>query len=194
VEFADGPARTGPRDLEPLLVDDEFALLGLPRGSAPRCPTRLAAEAYAVRIDDPLQTTFVLREALADTLPPAGRCGAGAAARDRARQRAAPDLTGFMSVIAGALRRAATFPIVPIGRRVPRPRARAGRALARGARHPARPARRLPPPPPQRLMDALRDALAEPGASTARARPPGRRRRLVAARRHAGDAARPASA
>ena len=71
MEFAEGPLAQALADLEPFLVDEEFVLLGYPRGSAPPMPDAAAAEAYAVRIDDPFQTTFVLRDALADELPPA---------------------------------------------------------------------------------------------------------------------------
>jgi hypothetical protein len=100
-------------DLEPLLVDEEFALLGYPRGSAPPMPDAAAAEAYAVRIDDPLQTTFVLREALADTLPPPAMRSGPLRAIVLANELPS-ELTGFMSVIAGAFAER-NIPIVPIG-------------------------------------------------------------------------------
>ena len=99
--------------LEPLLVDGEHVLLGYERGSAPPSPDALAAESFAARVDDPFETTFVVRTTLADTMPPpAARVGplkaivlSGALP---------PDLTGFMSVIAGALAERG-IPIVPIG-------------------------------------------------------------------------------
>jgi len=88
-------------DLEPLLVDDEFVLVGYPRGSAPATPDAFAAEAYAVRIDDPFETSFVVREALADTLPePARRIGPLRAIVLVAE--VGRDLTGLVSVIVGA--------------------------------------------------------------------------------------------
>lgn len=113
VEFADGPLVQALADLEPLLVDEEFALLGYPRGSAPPMPDAAAAEAYAVRIDDPLQTTFVLREALADTLPPPAMRSGPLRAIVLANELPS-ELTGFMSVIAGAFAER-NIPIVPIG-------------------------------------------------------------------------------
>jgi hypothetical protein len=88
-------------DLEPLLVDDEFVLLGYPRGSAPATPDAFAAEAYGVRIDDPFETTFVVRAALGDTLPePARRIGPLRAIVLVAEVERG--LTGLVSVIAGA--------------------------------------------------------------------------------------------
>jgi len=113
MEFADGPLAQALADLEPFLVDEEFVLLGYPRGSAPPMPEAAAAEAYAVRIDDPFQTTFVLRDALADELPPAAVRVAPLRAIVLANELES-DLTGFMSVIAGAFAER-NIAIVPIG-------------------------------------------------------------------------------
>ena len=54
-----------------MLLEQEFTLLGYGRGSAPPSPEALLAEGFSARIDDPLETTFVLRSTLADTLPAA---------------------------------------------------------------------------------------------------------------------------
>ena len=99
--------------IEPLLLDDSFVLFGYERGLAPPTPDALAGEAFAVRIDDPYETTFILRSALADDLPePSVRVGplrvivlVG---------QLDPGLTGFLSVIAGALAERG-IAIVPIG-------------------------------------------------------------------------------
>jgi hypothetical protein len=99
--------------LEPLVVDSEHVLLGYERGTAPPSPDALAAESFAVRIDDPFETTFVLRVALADALPePAVRIGPLRAIV--LTGELSPDLTGFMSTLAGALAERG-IPIVPIG-------------------------------------------------------------------------------
>lgn len=113
MEFADGPLAQALADLEPLLVDGEFVLLGYPRGSAPPVPDAAAAEDYAVRIDDPLQTTYVLRDVLADALPPAP-VRTGPLRAIVLANELPPDLTGFMSVIAGAFAER-NIAIVPIG-------------------------------------------------------------------------------
>lgn len=100
-------------DIEATLVDGEFTLIGYERGAAPPSPARLTAEAFAVRIDDPFETTFLVRQEIADEMAePAVRTGPVrvivlAAALD-------PDLTGFISTIAGAFAERG-IPIVPIG-------------------------------------------------------------------------------
>jgi len=99
--------------LEPLLLDGEYEVLGYERGTAPPSPEALAAESFAVRIDDPFETTFILRRELAASMP-------------RAAVRIGPlraivlagelpsGLTGFISTIAGALAERGVA-IVPIG-------------------------------------------------------------------------------
>src|SRR5262249_30526203 len=82
-------------------------------GSAPPMPDAAAAEAYAVRIDDPLQTTFVLRQALADTLPPPALRSGPLRAIVLAHELPS-ELTGLMSVIAGGFA-APHIPLAPRG-------------------------------------------------------------------------------
>ncbi len=99
--------------LDPMLLEHEFSLLGYGRGSAPPSPEALLAEGFSARIDDPLETTFVLRTALADALPPAD------VRQDRLRvillvAELPPDLTGFASTIAGALAER-NVPLVLVG-------------------------------------------------------------------------------
>ena len=99
--------------LDPMLLDDPFSLVGYGRGSAPPSPEALLAEGFGVRIDDPLETTFVLRTTLADALPnPDTR-------QDGLRvillvAELPPDLTGFASTIAGALAERG-IPLVLVG-------------------------------------------------------------------------------
>jgi len=100
-------------DLEPQLLEDDYALLGYERGTAPASPDALSAESFGVRIDDPYETTFVLRTALARTLPPA--------ATEQSPMRLIVlsgelphDLTGFLSTIAGALAERG-IALVPLG-------------------------------------------------------------------------------
>ena len=88
--------------LDPMLLEHEYSLLGYDRGSAPPPPEALLAEGFGARIDDPLETTFLLRSALADGLPPAN------VRQDRLRvillvAPLPPELTGFASTISGAL-------------------------------------------------------------------------------------------
>src|SRR3954451_19426509 len=71
------------------------------------------AESYAVRIDEPLQTTFVLRKSLADTLPPPSLRSGPLRAIVLANELPS-DLTGLMSVIAGAFAER-NIPIVRLG-------------------------------------------------------------------------------
>ena len=99
--------------LDPMLLDHEFSLLGYARGSAPPSPEALLAEGFWARIDDPLETTFVLRSSLADAMPPAD------VRQDRLRvillvAELPPDLTGFASTVAGALAER-NVPIVLVG-------------------------------------------------------------------------------
>ena len=99
--------------LDPLLLEQEFSLLGYGRGSAPPSPEALLAEGFGARIDDPLETTFVLRSSLADTLPPADT------RQDHLRvillvAELPTDLTGFASTISGALAERGV-PIVLVG-------------------------------------------------------------------------------
>jgi len=99
--------------LDPLVVEAEYVLLGYERGTAPPSPDALAAESFAVRVDDPFETTFVLRATLAETLPePAVRVGPLRAIVLTAALP--PALTGFMSTIAGALAERG-IPLVPVG-------------------------------------------------------------------------------
>jgi len=99
--------------LEPLLLDGDYTVLGYERGTAPPSPPDLAGESYAVRIDDPFETTFVLRSTLADQLPPPAVTIRGL--RTIVLTDALPgDLTGFISTVAGALAER-QIPIVPIG-------------------------------------------------------------------------------
>lgn len=100
-------------DLEPHLLEDDYSLLGYERGTAPASPDALSAESFGVRIDDPYETTFVLRTALARTLPPA--------ATEQSPMRVIVlagelphGLTGFMSTIAGALAERG-IALVPLG-------------------------------------------------------------------------------
>jgi hypothetical protein len=99
--------------LEPLLLDGEYELVGYERGTAPPSPEALTAESFAVRIDDPFETTFVLRRELGASLPqPAARIGPLRAIVLAGELPS--DLTGFMSTIAGALAERGV-PIVPVG-------------------------------------------------------------------------------
>ena len=99
--------------LEPLVLEGDYVVLGYERGTAPPSPPELAAESYAIRIDDPFETTFILRAALAGRLPEPAM-----AIRDlRAivlTGELPSDLTGFISTIAGALAER-RIPLVPIG-------------------------------------------------------------------------------
>lgn len=99
--------------LEPLVLEGEYTVLGYERGTAPPTPAELAAESYAVRIDDPFETTFVVRSVLAERLPEAALTAGGL--RAILLVDALPsDLTGFMSTVAGALAER-QIAIVPIG-------------------------------------------------------------------------------
>lgn len=100
-------------ELEPMLLDGEYTLLGYPRGSAPPTPEALAAETFAVRVDDPLATTLILRRTIADALAPA------TSRQDGLRVillvgELPPDLTGFLSTVGGALAERGV-PVIPIG-------------------------------------------------------------------------------
>lgn len=88
--------------LDPLLLDDGFSLLGYGRGSAPPSPEALLAEGFGARIDDPLETTFILRSSVADTLPPPDTRQDGLRVILLVAELP-PDLTGFASTISGAL-------------------------------------------------------------------------------------------
>lgn len=99
--------------LEPLLLDGDYAMLGYERGTAPPSPPELAAESYAVRIDDPFETTMVLRRELADRLPQAATRVDGLRVIVLVGQLD-PELTGFMSTVAGALAERG-IPLVPMG-------------------------------------------------------------------------------
>ncbi len=99
--------------LDPMLLEHDFTLLGYGRGSAPATPEGFAGEVFSARIDDPLETTFLLRSVLADTLPPADT------RQDRLRvvllvAPLPPELTGFASTISGALAERG-IPIVLVG-------------------------------------------------------------------------------
>ena len=99
--------------IEPFVLESDYALLGYERGTAPPTPPEFTAESYAVRIDDPFETTLLVRRELADRLP------AAASRTDGLRVivltgKLHPDLTGFLSTIAGALAERG-IPLVPIG-------------------------------------------------------------------------------
>lgn len=99
--------------LDPMILEHEFSLLGYGRGSAPPSPEALLAEGFGARIDDPLETTFILRSTLADTLPPAD------SRQDGLRVillvgELPPELVGFASTLAGALAER-NVPIVLVG-------------------------------------------------------------------------------
>lgn len=99
--------------IEPLVLDGEYALLGYERGTAPPSPDALAGESYAVRIDDPFETSFVVRSPLADAMPePAVRIGPLRAIV--LTGALAPELMGFMSTLSGALAERGVS-LVPIG-------------------------------------------------------------------------------
>lgn len=99
--------------LDPMLLEHEYALLGYGRGSAPPSPEALLAEGFGARIDDPLETTFVVRTQIADGMPPPDTRQDGL----RVILLTAPlppDLTGFASTITGALADRG-IPIIPVG-------------------------------------------------------------------------------
>ena len=99
--------------LDPMLLEHEFSLLGYGRGSAPPSPEALLAEGLGARIDDPLETTFVLRSTLADTLPPADTRQDGLRVILLVAELPA-DLVGFASTISGALAER-NVPIILVG-------------------------------------------------------------------------------
>jgi hypothetical protein len=99
--------------LEPLVLDGDYALLGYERGTAPPSPPEFTAESCAVRIDDPFETTLLVRREIADRLPGAARRVDGLRVIVLVGQLDS-DLTGFMSTLAGALAERG-IPLVPIG-------------------------------------------------------------------------------
>ena len=99
--------------LDPMLLEHEFSLLGYGRGSAPPSPEALLAEGFGARIDDPLETTFVLRTSLADTLPPADTRQDGLRVILLVAELPS-DLVGFASTISGALAER-NVPIILVG-------------------------------------------------------------------------------
>lgn len=99
--------------LDPMILEHEFSLLGYGRGSAPPSPEALLAEVFGARIDDPLETTFVLRTSLADTLPPADTRQDGLRVILLVAELPS-DLVGFASTISGALAER-NVPIVLVG-------------------------------------------------------------------------------
>lgn len=99
--------------LDPMLLEHEFSLLGYGRGSAPPSPEALLAEGFGARIDDPLETTFVLRSSLADTLPPADTRQDGLRVILLVAELPG-DLVGFASTISGALAER-NVPIILVG-------------------------------------------------------------------------------
>ena len=99
--------------LDPMILEHEFSLLGYGRGSAPPSPEALLAEGFGARIDDPLETTFVLRTSLADTLPPADTRQDGLRVILLVAELPS-DLVGFASTISGALAER-NVPIVLVG-------------------------------------------------------------------------------
>ena len=98
---------------DPMILEHEFSLLGYGRGSAPPSPEALLAEGFGARIDDPLETTFVLRTSLADTLPPADTRQDGLRVILLVAELPS-DLVGFASTISGALAER-NVPIVLVG-------------------------------------------------------------------------------
>ena len=99
--------------LDPMLLDHPFSLVGYGRGSAPPSPEALLAEGFGARIDDPLETTFVLRTTLADELPPPDTRQDGLRVILLVAELPS-DLTGFASTIAGALAERG-IPLVLVG-------------------------------------------------------------------------------
>ncbi len=99
--------------LDPMLLDHPFSLVGYARGSAPPSPEALLAEGFGARIDDPLETTFVLRTTLADELPPPDTRQDGLRVILLVAELPS-DLTGFASTIAGALAERG-IPLVLVG-------------------------------------------------------------------------------
>lgn len=99
--------------LDPMILEHEFSLLGYGRGSAPPSPEALLAEGFGARIDDPLETTFILRTSLADELPPADTRQDGLRVILLVAELPS-DLVGFASTIAGALAER-NVPIVLVG-------------------------------------------------------------------------------
>jgi hypothetical protein len=99
--------------LEPLVLEGDYALLGYERGTAPPSPPEFTAESYAVRIDDPFETTMLVRRELADRLPPAAHRADGLRVIVLVGQLD-PELAGFMSTLSGALAERG-IPLVPIG-------------------------------------------------------------------------------
>ncbi len=98
--------------LEPSVLDGPYAVLGYPRGAAPPSPSALAAEPLGLRLDDPHGTTFVLRAAIADGLPPPEVRRDGLRAIVLADEQ--PDVVvGLLSTIAGALADRG-IPLVPL--------------------------------------------------------------------------------
>jgi hypothetical protein len=111
--IGDGPLVQALADLDPVLLTDEYVIHAYPRGSAPATPDAVAGEELGARIDDPLETTLILRRALAEQLPgPALRHGPLRAIL--LQNELAPDLTGFVSVIAGAFAER-NMPIITVG-------------------------------------------------------------------------------
>ena len=99
--------------LDPMILEHEFSLLGYGRGSAPPSPEALLAEGFGARIDDPLETTFILRTTLADELPPADTRQDGLRVILLVGELP-PELVGFASTLAGALAER-NVPIVLVG-------------------------------------------------------------------------------
>lgn len=99
--------------LDPMILEHEFSLLGYGRGSAPPSPEALLAEGFGARIDDPLETTFVLRTSLANELPPADTRQDGLRVILLVAELPS-DLVGFASTISGALAER-NVPIVLVG-------------------------------------------------------------------------------
>ncbi len=99
--------------LEPLVLDGDYTVLGYERGTAPPSPPALAGESYAVRIDDPFETTFVVRSVVAERMPEPAVALAGLRAIVLTDELP-DDLTGFISTVAGALAER-QIALVPIG-------------------------------------------------------------------------------
>jgi hypothetical protein len=108
-----GPLTEALAAIEPLVLEGDYALLGYERGTAPPSPPEFTAESYAVRIDDPFETTMLVRRELADQLPPPTSRTDGLRVIVLVGQLN-PELTGFISTIVGALAERG-IAIVPIG-------------------------------------------------------------------------------
>ena len=77
-------------------------LMAYERGQAPPTPDVSAAEAFLVRIDDPLETTFCLRTRLGDAMPPPTAVSGPLRVITLADDKSAP-WAQVLSIVIGAL-------------------------------------------------------------------------------------------